>query len=57
MAHEIGRLLLHSTAHSREGVMRAEFRRADLKKAAQRQLKFTPEQGEAIHRNALAQEQ
>jgi hypothetical protein len=56
MAHEIGHLLLHSTLHSKEGIMRAQFRSADLKKAAQRQLKFTPEQGEAIHRNALAQE-
>ena len=52
MAHEIGHLLLHSNLHSIEGLMRGEFRPKDLKKAAQRQLKFTPEQGEAIHRNA-----
>jgi len=51
MAHEIGHLLLHSTTHSSEGVMRADFRPADLKKAGQRQLKFTPEQAEVIHRN------
>jgi hypothetical protein len=56
MAHEIGHLLLHSNVHSSEGLMRTEFRRADLKKAAQRQLKFSSEEGEAIHRNALAQE-
>ena len=56
MAHEIGHLLLRSNAHSSEGVMRADFRPADLKRAAQRQLKFTPEQGEAIHRNWLAEE-
>jgi hypothetical protein len=56
MVHEIGHLLLHSTAHSSEGLMRADLRQADLKKAAQRQLKFTPEQGEAIHRNAVAPE-
>jgi hypothetical protein len=56
MAHEIGHLLLHSTLHSSEGIMRADFRSADLKKAAQRQLKFTPEQRDAIHRNALAPE-
>jgi hypothetical protein len=56
MAHEIGHLLLHSTVHSREGVMRKDLRRADLKKAAQRQLKFTPEQSEAIRRNMLVQE-
>ena len=56
IAHEIGHLLLHSTLHSSEGLMRADLRQADLKKAAQRQLKFTPEQGEAIHRNAVAPE-
>jgi hypothetical protein len=54
MAHEIGHVLLRSTTHSSEGVMRADFRPEDLKKAGQRQLKFTPEQAEAIHRNALA---
>jgi hypothetical protein len=57
MAHEIGHVLLRSTTHSSEGLMRAEFRPADLKKAGQRQLKFTPEQAEAIHRNTLAQRQ
>jgi hypothetical protein len=51
MAHEIGHVLLHSTAHSSEGLMRKEFRPGDLKKAGQRQLKFTSEQAEAIHRN------
>ena len=56
IVHEIGHLLLHSTAHSSEGLMRADLRQADLKKAAQRQLKFTPEQGDAIRRNSVAQE-
>jgi hypothetical protein len=56
MAHEIGHLLLHSSVHSSDGLMRANLRPADLKKAAQRQLKFTPEQGEAIRRNTLAPE-
>ena len=55
MAHEIGHVLLHSISHSSEGLMRADFRPADLKKAAQRQLKFTQEQAEAIHRNVVAQ--
>lgn len=55
MAHEIGHLLLQSKVHSSEGLMRADFRPADLKRAGQRQLKFTLKQGEAIHRNALAQ--
>jgi hypothetical protein len=57
LAHEIGHLLLNSFAHSPEGLMRADFRPADLKKAAQRQLKFTPGQGETIRRNARAREQ
>ena len=55
MAHEIGHLLLHSTTHSSEGVMRADFRPEDLKKAGQRQLRFTPEQAELILRNTQAQ--
>ena len=54
MAHEIGHVLLHSTTHSDEGVMRAEFRPADLKRAGQRQLKFTKGQAEAMHRNVAA---
>ena len=54
MAHEIGHLLLRSTAHSSEGIMRAEFRRSDLKKAAQRQFRFTPEQVESIRRTAYS---
>ena len=57
MAHEIGHVLLHSTTHSSEGLMRAEYRPADLKKAGQRRLRFTPEQAEAIHRNTPAQRQ
>ena len=55
MAHEIGHLLLRSSAHSSEGLMRADLQRADLKKAGQRQLKFTREQVETIHRTMLAQ--
>jgi hypothetical protein len=55
MAHELGHVLLHSTTHSSEGLMRAVFRPADLRRAGQRQLKFTSEQAQAIHRNALAQ--
>ena len=54
LAHEIGHLLLHSSAHSAEGIMRADFRPVDLKRAAQRQLKFTPAQADAIRLNVLA---
>jgi hypothetical protein len=41
LAHEIGHLLLGTTAHSREGVMRPDFRKPEIDKAAQRQLLFT----------------
>jgi hypothetical protein len=51
MAHEIGHLLLQSNSHSSEGVMRADFRRTDLRRAAQRQLNFTPEERDIIQRN------
>ena len=54
MAHEIGHLLLQSTVHSQAGLMRAEFSRSDLKKAAQRQLRFNNEQVESIRRSLLA---
>ena len=52
MAQEIGHLMLNSSVHSSEGLMRADFRRVDLKKAAQRQLLFTAGQATAIRRNA-----
>jgi hypothetical protein len=44
IAHELGHLLLRSTTHSSEGVMRRGLGPGDLKKAAQRQLKFTSSQ-------------
>lgn len=53
MAHEIGHLLLHSTTHTGEGIMRSEFRRSDLKRAAQRHLTFTRDQVETIRRSLL----
>jgi hypothetical protein len=55
MAHEIGHLLLRSSAHSSEGLMRADFRPSDLKKAAQRRLRFTLEQTSLIQERVLAQ--
>jgi hypothetical protein len=50
MAHEIGHLLLGSVIHS-EGIMQATFRRAELKKAAQRRLGFSPQQRSAIQKH------
>jgi hypothetical protein len=55
MAHEIGHLLLRSSVHSSEGLMRAGFRRPDLKKAAQRRLRFTREQASTIQQRVLAE--
>ena len=51
IAHEIGHLLLRSGTHSSEGVMRADLRPDDLRRAAQRRLTFTPEQRDRIRRN------
>ena len=50
MAHEIGHLLLASNRHSARGVMRARFNRADVVQAGRGDLRFTPEQTEAIQR-------
>jgi hypothetical protein len=41
IAHEIGHLLLGTTTHSAEGIMRADFGKVELEKAAQRHLVFT----------------
>lgn len=51
IAHEIGHLLLHSNFHSREGIMRGDFRQIDLVKERQQQLVFTPDERETIQRN------
>jgi len=42
LAHEIGHLLLGTTAHSPEGIMIANFGEAEVLRAAQRRLRFTP---------------
>ncbi len=44
VAHEIGHLLLGSKAHSRSGIMRSSFQRAEMRMAASGELRFTPEQ-------------
>jgi hypothetical protein len=43
MAHELGHMLL-SSGHARDGVMRAKFNQADLRRVARGQLGFTPAQ-------------
>jgi len=47
MAHEVGHLLL-PYGHSATGLMRAGWDGQDLRRAARRQLKFTPEQVELV---------
>jgi hypothetical protein len=42
LGHEIEHLLLNSSVHSLDGLMRAGFRREDLKKAIQRRLTISP---------------
>jgi len=47
MAHEIGHLLL-GPGHSPAGIMRAEWTREDLDRAARNELSFTPQQMELL---------
>jgi len=53
MAHEIGHLLLPYKAHSRTGVMRADWTNADLQLAQRNLVFFTREQGELL-RNRIS---
>jgi hypothetical protein len=48
MAHEIGHLLLGPNSHSRNGIMRAQWNRDDLRVIARASLRFTPEQTERL---------
>jgi hypothetical protein len=48
VAHEIGHILLGSNAHTRSGIMCSRFQRADLRRAASGQLRFTPEQAQRM---------
>jgi hypothetical protein len=53
IAHEIGHLLLPSKGHSRRGLMRAEWTRADLQLAQRELASFTPREGELL-RNRIS---
>jgi hypothetical protein len=48
MSHEIGHLLLGARAHSPDGLMRACWRRVEFHQAAERQLRFSPDEIAAI---------
>jgi hypothetical protein len=51
VAHEIGHILLGSKAHTRSGIMCSRFQRADMRKAASGELRFTPEQAQRMQAN------
>jgi hypothetical protein len=53
IAHEIGHLLLPTTLHSAEGIMRCPWNTHEFKLAVMGHLLFTPEQGDLI-RSELA---
>jgi len=48
IAHELGHLLLNLQGHSPDGIMRGEWGLTDLRNAADRMLRFTPQQAEVL---------
>ena len=55
IAHEIGHVLLGTTDHSRSGIMKARWGRADYRQAGIGLMKFTAREGEAIRKGAAVQ--
>src|SRR3954468_9051561 len=53
LAHEIGHLLLGTNRHAAQGLMRASWSAADLRRAGAAQWQFDAEEGEAM-RNGIA---
>ena len=52
MAHELGHILLRTSGHSAEGIMRARWTPDDLRRAACGLLLFTPQQAELMRGEA-----
>jgi hypothetical protein len=52
MAHEIGHVLLGSTEHAPDGIMKESWGRADYQKAAKGYMVFTSLQGKVIRERA-----
>ncbi len=52
--HELGHLLLRSTAHSPIGLMRAQWDQSDLQRAAWGQLRFSSEESKRLRAEVLA---
>lgn len=57
MAHELGHLLLGSNAHSKLGVMRPHWSKAELQSISMGRLSFTADQGREIHQRLEAEAQ
>jgi hypothetical protein len=57
IAHEIGHLLLPVNAHSKSGIMRADWNEGDFLRAAVKQLLFTAEQGTQIRSRMASTQQ
>jgi hypothetical protein len=53
MAHEIGHVLLGSTEHSSEGIMRSHWNEAELERLAKGWLGFTSQQSAVMRKNAF----
>ncbi len=53
-AHELGHVLLRSTAHAASGLMRARWDQADLQRAAWGQFLFTPKEAERLRAEVRA---
>jgi len=53
MAHEIGHVLLGTTEHSPDGIMKARWGKPDYQRAAMGFLEFTPSQRAAIRERLL----
>ena len=51
LAYEIGHILLASKAHTRSGIMCSRFQKADMRKAASGELRFTSEQAQRMQAN------
>ncbi len=57
MAHEIAHLLLGLNAHSQFGIMRSQWQKEELRKAAQGELLFTAEESQLMKQRLSAARQ
>jgi hypothetical protein len=55
MAHEIGHVLLGSTEHSADGIMRGPWKQPEFERRAKGWLQFTTQQSAAMRESAFRQ--